>query len=66
MISICIKENNIDLQNYLINEIDKSKIGNILYSKRSFKIYDNLIVHYKGENNELFYNFISKILLRTC
>ncbi len=64
MISICIKENNIDLQNYLINEIDKSKIGNILYSKRSFKIYDNLIVHYKGENNELFYNFISKILTK--
>ena len=62
MISICIKENNIKLQDYLINEINKSGIDNILFSKHSFKQYDNLIVHYKGEDIDVFYDFLSKII----
>lgn len=65
MISICIKDNNKDLQNFLINEINKSSIDNILYSKHSFKIYDNVIVHYKGNDVEAFYDFLSKTLSRS-
>lgn len=65
MISICIKDNSKDLQNFLINEINKSGIDNILYSKHSFKIYDNVIIHYKGSDVEAFYDFLSKTLSRS-
>ena len=62
MISICIKENNLLLLDYLINEIEESNFDNIKYSKHSFKLYDNLIIHYLGENNEIFFDFISKLI----
>lgn len=62
MISLCIKENNLSLQDYLIDEINKSNFDNIAYSKHSFKIYENLIIHYKGENNEAFFDFLSRII----
>ena len=62
MISICIKENNLLLQDYLISEIEESNFDNIKYSKHSFKLYDNLIIHYLGENNEIFFDFISKLI----
>ena len=62
MISICIKENNLLLQDYLIDKIDEASFENIKYSQNSFKLYDNLIVHYIGENNEIFFDFISKII----
>lgn len=62
MISICLKENNLLLQDYLINEIDKSNLDNIKYSKHSFKLYDNLIIHYTSEDTEAFFDFISKII----
>ena len=62
MISICIKENDSNLQDYLINEIKKSGLNNIVFSKHSFKIYNNLIVHYKGDDINSFYSFLSKIL----
>ena len=62
MISVCIKDNNINLLNYLINEINNSGFDNIIYSRHSFKIYENLIVHYKGENIDTFYEFLSKIV----
>ena len=65
MISICIKENNIFLQDYLIDEINKSNFDNIKYSKHSFKLYDNLIIHYIGENNEIFFDFISKLIAKS-
>lgn len=61
MVSICIKENNLHLQDYLINEINQSSFENIKYSKRSFKLYDNLIIHYIGDNTEAFFDFISQI-----
>ena len=62
MISICIKDNNIDLQDFLIKEINKSSIKDIYYSKHSFKIYKNLIVHYIGDDLDSFFNFLAKIL----
>ncbi len=65
MISICIKDNDKNLQNFLINEINKSGIDNILYSKHSFKIYDNVIIHYKGNEIEAFYDFLSKALSKS-
>ena len=65
MISICIKDNNKDLQDFLINEINKSEIDNILYSKHSFKTYDNVIIHFRGDNFEAFYDFLSKAIAKS-
>lgn len=62
MISLCIKENNSKILKYLTNEIKKSSISDIYYSVHSFKIYNNLIIHYKGSSYELFYNFVSKAI----
>ena len=62
MISICIKENNLELQDYIINEIKKSKINDIYFSKHCFKIYKNIIIHYKGNDLETFFTFLSNII----
>ena len=62
MISVCIKDNNINLLDYLINEINNSGLDNIFYSRHSFRVYENLIVHYKGENKDFFYDFLSKVV----
>ncbi len=62
MNSVCIKENNLKIQDYLISEINKSNFDNIKYSKHSFKVYENLIIHYLGENEDSFFDFLSNIL----
>lgn len=64
MISLSIKENNIKIQNFLLNEIKKSSIPEIYFSNKKFKIYNNLIIHYKGENLSSFYDFIAFILAK--
>lgn len=65
MISICIKDTNPNIQNFLMNKIKLSNIPNIYYSKHNFKIYKNVIVHYLGNNTYDFYNFISNIISDT-
>ena len=60
MVSICIKENNQELQNYIVNEIKESKINDICFSRHCFKVYQNIIIHYKGNDLETFFNFLSK------
>lgn len=62
MISICIKINNDSVLNYVMNEIKKSKLSEMYYKKHQFKIYNNLIVHYKGTDSVLFYDLISNII----
>lgn len=62
MVSFCIKDNHLDIQDFLMSEISNSSISNIYYSKHSFKIYDNIIVHYTGEDISQFYNFLSVII----
>lgn len=62
MISLCIKDNNLNFQNFLINEINSLNIDNVYYSKHTFKIYNNVIIHYTGENQDKFYNFLSNVI----
>ncbi len=62
MISLSIKENNKKIQNFLLSEIKKSSISEIYFSIKKFKIYDNLIIHYKGKNLSSFYDFIAFII----
>ena len=54
MKSICIKTNNPESIKYLLNELRNSKIENIYFSCKKFKIYENIIIHFKGKDEKKF------------
>lgn len=62
MKSICIKTNNSNLLNYLLNELDYIEIEPVYISSNEFKNYKNIIVHYRGNNDKKFIHEISCIL----
>lgn len=61
MKSICIKTNNQDIIEYLINTFEKLPI-NLCISNYRFKMYDNVIVHDIEKNEEQFYEVVSIVL----
>ena len=63
--SFCIKTNNNQILNYLLNEFENVKQKNIFISKLKFKLYTNFIVHYKGKDLDCFYTTFSNILSST-
>lgn len=65
MKSFCIKTNNEHITNYLLGEFTKIDLDNVYLSKCTFKIYDNIILHYTGNYYSLFYQKVSKVL-STC
>lgn len=65
MKSFCIKTNNREIINYLLNKFDKIDFANISYIDRKFKIYNNFIVHYTVENLEEFYKILGNIITDT-
>ena len=62
MKSLCIKTNNKNSINYLLNELNNLDIQNICFSFREFSHYKNIIIHYKGLDNDMFLNQICNIL----
>ena len=62
MKSFCIKNNNENILNYLLNELENIEIEDVYFSKNQFKNYKNIIVHYKGRNCDLFIMLLSKLL----
>lgn len=60
--SFCIKTNNNSILNYLLNEFENLDFDNIYISKQKFKLYNNIIIHYKGKDLDSFYNIFSNIL----
>ncbi len=62
MKSLCIKTNNSDLLNYLLNELQNTDLKNIYFSENEFKLYKNIIIHYSGKDENLFLSKISSIL----
>lgn len=62
MKSLCIKTNNSDLLNYLLNELQNTDLKNICFSENEFKLYKNIIIHYSGKDENLFLSKISSIL----
>lgn len=65
MQSICVKTNDTKIINYLLENIKNINLNNVYFSYCSFKIYDNIIIHYKGEKIYEFYNSFSDILVNT-
>ena len=57
--SFCIKTNNKKILNYLLNCFKSNTPSNFYLSKNNFKIYENIIYHYTGENEDLFLDYIS-------
>ncbi len=62
MKSICIKTNNSNLLDYLLNELNYIEIEPVYISSNKFKNYQNVIVHYRGNDNKKFIHEISCIL----
>ena len=62
MKSLCIKTNNSDLIKYLLSNLDSIELDHICFCCKKFKHYKNVIIHYLGNDNELFTNKISSIL----
>lgn len=63
MKTICIKTNNFKSLNYLLENLKNLKLDNVYFSCHKFKSYNNVIIHYKGNNVELFLSTISNILV---
>ncbi len=61
MKSLCMKVIGKEKEEFLIKRLETSLL-NIYISNYRFKIYDNIIVHYPGEDLEMFYEKISKII----
>ena len=61
MSSLCIKTNNEEILKYLQNEFSDFNMLNVFYSCNEFKLYKNIIIHYKGIDTELFYNKLATI-----
>lgn len=62
MKSLCIKTNDSNLLNYLLTELKNIDLKNVCFSKNEFKTYKNVIIHYSGLDESLFYAKIAKIL----
>lgn len=62
MKSFCIKTNNEDILNYLLNRTKEIDFEDLTYSKNEFKIYKNVIIHYQGKDEESFSYFLSELI----
>ena len=60
--TICIKTNNKKISKYLLEELKYFEVQEIYVSCYDFKYYTNVIIHYVGENVDLFLNKISVLL----
>lgn len=64
MKSICIKSNNKYIIDYLLKEFSKIDLETIYLSTNTFKIYDNIIIHYIGDNMNSFHTCLCDILTK--
>ncbi len=63
--SFCIKTNNKQILNYLLNNFENINLEKIYISQLKFKLYTNLIIHYKGKHLDSFYDAFSNIISST-
>lgn len=64
MKSICIKSNNKYIIDYLLKDFSNINLDSTYLSNNSFKIYDNVIIHYLGNNINDFYKILCDVLTR--
>lgn len=61
MKSICLKTNNEEVIKFIIKNLEKN-FEDIVISSNKFKIFKNVIVHYKGDNEKSFLIKISELI----
>lgn len=64
MTSFCIKSNNVKVIDYILSDLYNINFDNIIFSKREFSKYTNIILHYNGSDISGFYNVLSNILCK--
>ena len=62
MKSLCIKTNNKNSINYLLNSLENIEILDTYFSCKNFKHYTNIIIHYLGNDLDYFNSNISDLL----
>ena len=62
MISFTIKTNNPKAIDFLFSRLCQTYFQNIIFAKRNFSKYTNIIFHYAGNNSEEFFQEISSII----
>ncbi len=62
MKSFCIKTNNTNILDYLLERIKAIDFENLVYSQNEFKVYQNVIVHYRGDQDTKFAEFLSNLI----
>ncbi len=62
MKSVCIKTNNRNLLDYLLNELEYIEVEPVIISFAEFKNYKNIIVHYRANEDAKFIHELSCIL----
>lgn len=62
MTSFCIKSNNFKVIDYILSNLYNTNFANIIFSKRDFSKFSNIILHYKENDIVDFYNVISNII----
>ena len=62
MKSFCFKTNNTKIISYLLKRIEEIDFEDLVYSENKFKIYKNVILHYKGKEYKKFNKFLSSLL----
>ena len=62
MKSYCIKTDNEKIIEYLLNKISNLNFPDIYYCNKSFKIYENVILHYKENNVDKFQNIVTDLI----
>ena len=57
--SFCLKTNNKSIISYLLSSFKKDIPNDFCLSKKSFKIYENVIFHYTGDYEELYVDYVA-------
>ena len=65
MKSYCVKTDNEKIIKYLLNKISNLNFPDIYYCNKSFRLYENVILHYKENNIDKFQNIVANIIVDT-
>lgn len=65
MYSFCLKINNDTISDYILEQLNNFNLEYFKFSKKKFKIYTNIILHYSGNTYITFYEKLSLLITNT-